>query len=184
MPGGRGCERVHHRDAGKGGARLPGVRLGRQGLRRLRRATLVRRANRQPVRAVLADGEGRRIAGPAPGAPSRAHETCRHSCRAEVGSPGQARPGEHHRTGPLPRGSTASRAGLRATTRRGLRAKAVAFARGRVPKGPGQTRCSGAVPIAAGPESWVKPVAFRTGGLLRFPSVLTMPRRDASGASP
>ena len=76
---------------------------GRAALRRVPRAALARRPHRQSVRPVLADVAAEDPAGLLAPAASEPVPADRHPGRAQVGGPRQARPGQHHRAGALPR---------------------------------------------------------------------------------
>ena len=96
-------ESLHDRAARRDRARARRPRAARRRLRPLRRAAVVRRAHRQPVRALLGDLAAPRRASTTGSSSSPTSPARRHPARAEMGSARQARPGEHHRARPLPR---------------------------------------------------------------------------------
>ena len=77
--------------------------LGRdQPVRGVPRAAELRRAHREPVRAVLADEQPESPPAPVDGRPRRPVPPAGRPRRAEVGGPRQARPGQHHRARAAP----------------------------------------------------------------------------------
>ena len=84
---------------------------------------LHRRPHRQPIRFFFGHVRPQCGIGRLAAHPPRPVAQNHHSRRAQMGDPGQARPGEHHRTGVVPRPRRAQQLAETAVQRQGLRAR-------------------------------------------------------------